>query len=324
MGVLVLKRNFFLGYTCVLCGAILWGAVPIFSRMLFAAGYTPRMVSSMRSFLAALMSIAAIVLCGKIKKVQAHDLPFFILYGVFAIGLTFFLYATSTKMLPTAMAAILLYTGPAFVNILNRVFYKDRITKVKWIALFCTFGGCALVVKVYDFGHLSTNLIGIVIGLLSGLCYSMTTVLSRHAQANYSGDLSAWLIMIFGAIPFLAFQPPWTVPVKTPVHAELFIALAAVSSFIPYTLYLKGLDFGIDKGFASIVATLEPVTATILGAVTFNDCLEPIQVIGIMIVLAGITLPICIGKLKNTNAIHTETGTKSKIAGEIAVKGHTP
>ena len=304
MVVLALKRNTLLGYLCVISGAILWGAIPIFSRQLYAVGYTPGMVSSMRSFIAALLSLLALIACGKIKKVRVKDIPFFIVYGVFAIGLTFFLYATSTKMLPTAMAAILLYTGPAFVNIIDRIFYKDPITRVKLVALLCTFGGCALVVRAYDLGNFRSNLIGIAVGLLSGLCYSMTTVLSRRAQSSYSGGTNAWLIMTFGALPFLFVQPPWTVTIKAAGQVEMIVLLAVISTFIPYTLYLHGLGYGIDKGFASIVATLEPVTATVMGALTFGDRLEAVQITGIIIVMAGMTLPIFLGKISPAVSIH--------------------
>lgn len=298
MEVHILKRNVLLGYLCVSLSAVLWGAIPIFSRQLYAIGCTPQQVSSTRSYLAALLSLLALIFCRKIGHIRLKDIPYFLCYGIFAIGLTFFFYATSTRLLPTAMAAILLYTGPAFVNILNRIFYKDPITHVKLMALLCTFSGCALVVRVYDFSSFESNLVGIVIGLLSGLCYSMTTVLSRKAGTVYTGKTKAWLIMLFGSLPFFFIQPPTRIPMHSVNQAELFVLLAVIGSFIPYTLYLHGLDYGIDKGSASIVATIEPVAATIFGVIVFGDRLEIIQLIGIMIVLVGVILPIIYDRAK--------------------------
>lgn len=300
MEVRILKRNVLLGYLCVSLSAVFWGAIPIFSRQLYATGCTPQQVSSTRSYLAALISLFALIFFRRIRQVRLKDIPYFLFYGIFAIGLTFFFYATSTHLLPTAMAAILLYTGPAFVNILNRVFYKDPITRVKLIALVCTFCGCALVVRVYDFNSLKSNLVGIVIGLLSGLCYSMTTVLSRKADAVYTGKTKAWLIMLFGSLPFFLIQPPYKIVVYSAKQFELFAFLAIIGSFIPYTLYLHGLDYGIDEGSASIVATVEPVAATIFGVIVFGDRLEIIQLIGILIVLAGVTLPIFYDKARRS------------------------
>ena len=85
----------------------------------------------------------------------------------------------------TAVAAVLLYTGPAFVNIFERIFYKKRLTWVKILSLIITFAGCAMVVGLYDLSTVTDNLLGIVVGLLSGICYSMTTVIGEKAKEKY-------------------------------------------------------------------------------------------------------------------------------------------
>lgn len=55
---------------------------------------------------------------------------------------------------------------------------------------------------------------------------------------------------------------------------------------------LSGIERGIDGGTASIVATSEPVAAIIFGVLIFNDRLGILQVLGIVIVLIGITWPV--------------------------------
>jgi DME family drug/metabolite transporter len=291
--VLSLKRNIILGYMLVLTAAVLWGAVPIITRLLYATGCTPSLVSSVRCYFAAAVSLAALFLTGEFRNVRAADIPFFIVYGVFAIGLTTFFYASATRLLPTSMAAMLLYTSPAFVNILDRIFFGERITKIKLCALLCTLGGCALVVRVYDPGSFRANIAGIIFGLLSGFCYSLTTVLSRRRSTRaYSGRARAWLILIFGSLACCFIQPPWTVGMRAPSQFALLALLAVMGSFIPFTLYLGGIGCGIDGGSASVAAMLEPVSATVYASIFFSDSLDPMQALGIAVVLAGIIVPI--------------------------------
>jgi drug/metabolite transporter (DMT)-like permease len=57
-------------------------------------------------------------------------------------------------------------------------------------------------------------------------------------------------------------------------------------------LYLSGIDRGIDGGTASIIATFEPIVAIIFGIVIFNESIEFLQILGIIIVLFGIALPV--------------------------------
>ena len=118
----------------------------------------------------------------------------------------------AVQLLTSAMAAILLYTSAAFIIILNRLIYKDAITRDKIIALLCTFFGCFLVVRAYDPGAFLGNMKGILFGLASGLCYSMTTVMGTSLRKKNPGEVNSGLMTIFGALVFLIVCPPWKGP----------------------------------------------------------------------------------------------------------------
>ena len=56
---------------------------------------------------------------------------FYILYSLLAMSGTFIAYASAVEQLPIAMASVLLYTAPVFVNVLNRVLYQVPFTREK-------------------------------------------------------------------------------------------------------------------------------------------------------------------------------------------------
>lgn len=280
------------GLIYVILGASLWGTLPVFSRLAYAAGSTAVTAAAMRAYLAALLSLAWLFVQRNQWHLSIRDFPFYLLYGATGIGGTFLFYMMAIERVSTAMAVILLYTGPAFVILISRLAFGEPITRAKASALACTFAGSILVVRGYDPASLAASWSGILIGLASGLCYSMTTVLGRMARQKNTSTINASLMLVFGALVFLPINPPWKIPLPTPVLWLNYLALAILGSVLAYAFYLKGLSTGLDGGVASLAATIEPVLATLLGALVFNDRLEPLQMLGVAVVLTGIVLPI--------------------------------
>lgn len=290
------KKNKKLGAVYIIVAAIFWGWIPIFSRYAYIQGSDPITAASMRSYIAALIFLVWFSRDGTFKKVSLKDMPLYLFYGLTAFGGASLCYMIAVDRLSTSMAPILLYTSSAFVVILNRIIYKEPITKLKLIALICTFGGCFLVVRGYSFLSLSINFVGILIGLASGLCYSMTTVVGHFTKTKYDGRTNAGLMIIFGMLIFLVLRPPWEIAMPTLPEWGAYIGLAVPSTVLGYVMYLKGLGTGLDGGMASIMATTEPIVATLLGCLLFYDSLEFFQIMGIAVVLFGVILLIITDK----------------------------
>lgn len=280
------------GYLYVLVSAVLWGTLPIFSTFSYRFGSDALTSATMRSYLSCGIFLVWMLCDKSLKTVRLKELPFYVLYGMIAGGGTFLCYMMAIEHLSTAMAAILLYTGPAFVIIFDRIFYGETITRTKLIAVLCTFLGCLLVLKVYNIGFLVGNILWVVVGILSGICYSMTTVMGKKAKEYHSGKFNAGMMCIFGPLVFLFVKPPGTIQIPDPKLWICFIGLAVLGTVLAYAIYLKGLDLIPDGGTASIIATLEPIVGAVFGVLFLGDRLEILQIIGIIIVVVGICLPI--------------------------------
>lgn len=279
------------GYLYILISAVLWGTLPIFSTLSYRFGSDALTSAAMRSYLSCMIFLIWMVCDGSLKAVRLKEIPFYALYGIIAGGGTFLCYMTAIEHLSTAMAAILLYTGPAFVIIFDRLIYREAITRTKLMAVLCTFLGCLLVLKAYNIGLLINNLPWVAVGLLSGICYSMTTVMGKKAKDYHCGRFNAGMMCIFGSLVFLTAKPPWEIQIPDPMLWICFIGLAVLGTVLAYAIYLKGLDLIPDGGTASIIATLEPIVGAILGVVFLGDQLDLLQIVGMIIVVVGICLP---------------------------------
>lgn len=280
------------GFLLVMTGATLWGTLPIFSNFSYRLGSDAMTSAAMRCYLAAAVFFIWMLANGSLKTLKIRELPFYLMYGIVSGGGTFIFYMLAIEQLSTAMAAILLYTGPAFVIIFSRILYKEPITKAKFIALCCTFLGSFLVVRGYDFASVSANGKGLCFGILSGISYSMTTVMGRKANQLHDGQMNAGLMTIFVVPLFLLLKPVWSIQVPVSGLWPLYMALALLGTVLPYTFYLKGLNMGIDGGMASITATLEPVVGTVLSVLILHDTLEWPQILGVIVVIAGVSIPV--------------------------------
>ncbi len=278
------------GVFYIMLSAVSWGLLPLISRLLFAEGYSGLSVPAVRCFITCIFFVGWGVQSHSFQKIKWKDLPYFACYGICAIFGTYYFYSLAIERLSMAVASVLLYTAPAFVIVFSRIIYKERITKGKMLALGCTLVGLVLVTGVYNPAAVSGDAVGIAFGLLSGLSYSMLSIFGRKGLTLYDSKINTIVPTLCTGVAFLVLCPPWQIAVPTATGAVLFLLLAVVGSVIPYTAYLKGMSLGVEGGNASVIATLEPVVASLVGVLVFQDAITWAAGIGICVMLMGIVL----------------------------------
>lgn len=278
------------GSIYIILSAFCWGLLPLISRFLFLRGLGGIPVAAMRCFITCGIFAIWAISKGIFRQIKMRHLPFYFLNGALSITGTYLFYSLAIERLSMAMASALLYTAPAFVIIFSAIIFKQTVTKSKLLSLILTFSGCCLVVGLYRPETFIADSLGIIYGLLSGLSYSTLSLFARKGLTLYSSRTNTIVPTMFAGLIFLVISPPWNIPVADPITILLCIALAVVGSVLPYTLYLKGMELGVEGGDASIIATLEPAVATVAGVLAFSDKVNIIQVTGMAVMLGGIVI----------------------------------
>ena len=70
---------------------------------------------------------------------------------------------------------------------------------------------------------------------------------------------------------------------------------------MPYLLYTAGLC-GVDATIAPVIAMVEPVVATLIGAAVYGEALTLSGVAGILVVLASVFVLNYKGRVKNAES----------------------
>ena len=276
-------------YASILAAAALWGIIGVWNRNLMAAGLSPTGIVVVRNFGGMLLLLAVFAVKDRgVFHVRREHLKYFFGTGIISVVLFTSCYFSCQKICSLAVASILLYTAPSFVVILSAILWKEPVTKKKLLALALTLVGCACVCGVFD-GGLTVTFTGILLGLGAGFFYALYSVFGRYALAHYSSmTVTVWTFIFAGPASLVMLRPAEMRAVFTAPSAWLLAAgLVVFSTVAPYILYTRGLA-RVESGKASIMASLEPVVATLAGVLIFGEPMGLLTLLGILCVLAGV------------------------------------
>ena len=274
---------------CILAAAALWGVIGLWNRRLLASGLSPTTIVTVRN-LGGMLLLSAIfaVKDRNVFRVRREHLKYFFGTGVISVVLFTACYFSCQKICSLAVASVLLYTAPSFVVILSAILWKEPVTGKKLTALGLTLVGCACVCGLFS-EDLTVTATGILLGLGAGFFYALYSIFGRYALAHYdSMTVTVWTFLFAGPAS-LVFLRPAELAALTPSAWLTAAGLVVFSTVLPYILYTKGLS-QVESGRASIMASLEPVVASMAGVLVFGEPMGLLTAAGIALVLAGVII----------------------------------
>lgn len=289
-----------MGTIFVLIGGSLWGAMGIFVRGLAKCGLTSLEICFVRMFVSAiLMGIYFLIFNRKALRIKLKDIWIFIGSGVFSLTFFGYCYFTTIQMTSMSVAAVLLYTSPVFVLVLSAILFKERITNIKILSILIAIVGCIFVTGLIGQGGQSLPVLGILLGLGSGLGYGLYSIFGRYAINRGYGAFTitfysflfsvATLLFIVNPVRIISAVLDDNIGSGTLINVSYAIGTALVVTILPYIFYTLGLT-KIENSKAAVIACIEPIMATVLGFLIFSEKLRIYEIIGVLLVLSAIVL----------------------------------
>ena len=276
----------------IIVAAVLWGSIALFYEALSDVGYSPGQVVLLRVGSAAVfMAMYIAARDPSLFCIRLHDIWMFIGTGVISLAFFNYCYFRAMDYLSHSVAAVLLYTAPIFVMLISAIFFRERITLTKILSLVLTFVGCLLVTEVF-LGAVTTP-IGIVFGLGSGVGYALYTIFGTVATKRYRSETISFYTFVLATlciVPMADIPSMMQTAVAFPFETAFYgTGIGLFVCLLPYLLYTKGLQH-IQPGRASILATLEPVVATVIGIGVLHDPISVEKVIGMFLILISVVV----------------------------------
>lgn len=301
------KRKEGLAYICVLSAATLWGAIGISVRYIAEFGLSSIQTACFRIFVTTFSLFLYILLTDASKfRIQICDLKYFFGSGILSILLNNVCYAVSVQLNSLSTAAILLYTSPFIVVLLAHICFKEKLTVQKVIALTIGFGGCILTIGLGMFTENALTFVGLIAGIGSALGYALYNLFTKVLVKKYHTLTVAFYTFLLAFIGVLFFSSPLQIVEKVaqiPGRIPFAVLSAALTSALPYLLFPVALRH-MESGKASIVATFEVAASSIFGFILYQEKLEVMNLVGILLIVVAIVILNIPNKMSNnTNSI---------------------
>lgn len=277
-------RSAWSGYALVATAAVLWALIGPLANELFDEGVDAGTMAFWRATIAGALFVGHGVITETLVRPSRHELTLLVGFGVVGVAVFYVALPQAVDAGGVGLAAILLYTAPVFVAGASRLLFGDRLDLRRGAPIVATLVGVGLV-AVGAGGTVSRPAAALFWGLLAGLTYASYYVIGRLLGPAYGPAATYAIAFPVGA---LVLAPGADLGITGGRTWFLLAVLGVASTYLAYLLFATGLR-RVDPTRASVVATLEPVVATALGAALYDERLGAVTLIGgaIVVVAAG-------------------------------------
>lgn len=290
------------GYTAALISAVFLSTTSIFIRYLVTNFDMPPLILAFWRNVFVVATLVPVMLVGspRLLRVDRAHLPFLALFGLMLAGFNG-LWAISVANNGAAVATVMVYCSVAYTAILGWKFLGESMGWLKISAIALCLGGCALISGALQAATWQVNLLGVVAGLLTGLCYTAYSLMGRVTSRR---GISPWTTLLYifafaGSFLFLINMTGGSVPGSAERFVDLFwlgdsvrgwavmILLGAIPTVGGYGFYNVSLTL-LDASIANIIVSLEPLFTAVFAFLILGEVLSPVQILGSALLLSGV------------------------------------
>ncbi|RBY92111.1 EamA family transporter [Blastococcus sp. TBT05-19] len=291
-----------LGYAFTLASAGLFAINGTVSTLALEAGIPPTRLTALRCTGAALVLLGALAVFSRDRlRVHRRELPLLAVFGVVGVAMTQFLYYVAIGRLPVGIALVFEMTAPVFIALYVWLVRREAVRSRLWLALLLSLSGLVLVAQVWEGGG-SLDAVGVGAALAAALCLATYYLVGERGTVGRDPvTLTCWSFV--AAALFWAAAAPWwafdagvlgeSVPLSLgDLRAPLWVLIGwicVLGAVAPFWLSISALPH-LPPTTAGLVATVEPVFASIVAWLWVEQVLTGWQVAGGLVVLTGIAL----------------------------------
>ncbi len=289
-----------LGYLYIAAATFCWGVAASLGRAAFTRRLPglhalrpidPLILSQSRatfSFLT-LLPVLSLLRGWRRLRLPAADIRDTFLIGILGVAASNYFYYLAIQRTNVATAIIVQYTAPIWVLLYTvaRGHQKPTLQRVGAVGLAVT--GIALVIGLFGGTGLHLDTIGLFAGLLAAFSFAFYNVGGHNVLARHD----RWMVLLYttcsASLFWLLVNPPWKIAAAHYSGEQwLFLLLFSLLSVLaPFSFYFAGLQH-LEPTRAIVVSCLEPVFSIVIAAVALGEIMHPLQVAGIVFVLAAI------------------------------------
>ncbi len=293
------------GVVMTLTGGILWGLCGSCGQFLFQyKEATSNWLVPIRLMGAGILILLLLAAKNRKEILAVWKEPWgrrdILIFSVFGMMLCQYAYFTTIQYSNAGTATVLQYTGPAMILVWLCIREQRKPKLYELVALVCAMTGTFILATHGNLEQLSIPARALAWGMAAAVALVVYTLQPARLMKEYSTLLTLGWGMFLGGGVLALLVKPWTVhPVidgQTVLSMAVIILLGTIGAF---WLYLSGVQM-VGASNASMLASIEPVAATVISVVWLKVQFQIIDFIGFIFVLSTVFI-ISINEKKKEN-----------------------
>lgn len=289
------NKDNFTACSRIFLAGVLWGTIGIWATLLGRMGLDAMQTAFYRLLSASFILFFVLLVKGRglrYFRISRRGLISCSLIGLISQAVYNCAYMYAVQSVGVSVAAVLLYTSPAFAALISHMALKETMSPRKIFAIVVNILGCIITVTGGSFFGVAMHPAGIFMGLVAGLTYGIMPILSRIGAdqedpytASFYGLASGTLVLAVTTFPLGGMNLSFNRDILL-----VLLGFGFVPSALAYILYFGGLSKMKETALVPVICSVETAAAAVSGFIFFGEPFTASQMIGMILVFMSILI----------------------------------
>lgn len=268
-----------------------YGLMPLFAIPLMSTGMN---VGSIMFFRYTIAAIAiALILMYKRTNIRVTPKEFGTMFLLSLLnGGTGFLLVWSYAYLSSGIATVIHFVYPVFVALVMTTVFKERFTIPIGVSIILAITGVLFISGALS-SEIQISVKGILISLASVITFGGYIIAVNKSIVKDMPSMKMNLYMMsFLSVILITMTPLFNEFNCVPNNVSSWISIllfGLISTALPSIMLVKTVNY-IGSTLTSIVGSCEPIVATIVGVIVFNEVVNIVNVTGMILIIASVVI----------------------------------
>ena len=284
----------FKGIICAIISSGTFGLIPLFSIPLLLSGLSSQTILFWRFVLAALMMGIVALATKRSFRISLHEVWTLLLLAVM-YSATALCLLQSYNYIPSGVATTISFLYPLAVAIVMTLFFREKSSVWLFVAILISLAGVALL--SWNGEGIAGNretLVGMGYAGLTVMTYMVYIVgVMKSSVSRLDPMILAFYVLLFSSLFFLlytttgnGFQTP-----STWNQWQNMLLLALIPTVLSNLTLVLAIQ-QIGSTMTSILGSMEPLTAVLVGVFRFGESFSIDTAIGLILIISAVMIVI--------------------------------
>ena len=254
----------------------------------------PAAITFVKGSISLLLMVVIMACTGGFSPLSWQSYVLLAISGIVGIAIGDTLFFKSLSDLGAKTQVLFFLLGQIMTMLLSFLLLDERLTLLQYVGAFILLAGVVIVTWGKQEGHPNKGR-GICFGLLSILCFSMSSIVLKYSVAEIDAVPATFYRMLFGTVGILFVGVTsrnlrsWVAPLRQTKVLGAFmlnVVVITLGGFLLSTVAIKNISVSL----ASVLSTTEPIFVLLFAALIWSDKATRRELLGAAVTIGGLLI----------------------------------